>query len=234
MKYLLFRLYAPMCSWGDIAVGEIRPCFTHPSKSAVLGLVAGALGIRRTEEDKHRALSDAIGFAVLLESMGIPLSDYHTAQVPSGRELYCTRRDELSGERSDLNTILSKRDYRSDALYTIVLWERARCDWGLSRIKDKLEQPEFVPFLGRKACPPALPYEAQIIDAVSINEAIGKVKFMDIQKLGFKSNGQRILYWDSDAEAGVEPQHIFERRDAPLSRARWQFDMRTEKYAVLA
>jgi hypothetical protein len=42
-----------------------------------------------------------------------------------------------------------------------------------------------------------------------------------------------MLYWDEDAAAGIEQQHIFERRDLPLSRGRWQFDMRKERHAAL-
>lgn len=233
MKYLLFRLYGPMSSWGDIAVGETRPSFAHPTKSAVLGLIAGAMGICRDEEEKHRLLAEEIGFAVQVEFMGHPLSDYHTAQVPSGKERYCTRRQELSGEKSELNTILSTRDYRTDGLYIIVLWQRKNGELSIEKIKEKLGQPEFVPYLGRKSCPVALPFEAQVIDAVSLVEALAKGKFLDIQSLGFKSAGQKMLYWDDNAVAGVEQQYIFERRDLPLSRGRWQFDTRKEGYAAL-
>ena len=56
-EYLLFRLYGSMASWGDIAVGEFRPTFDHPSKSAVMGLIAAAMGIRRDEEERQRELA---------------------------------------------------------------------------------------------------------------------------------------------------------------------------------
>lgn len=233
MRYLLFRLYGPMSSWGDIAVGETRPSFAYPTKSAVLGLVAGAMGIRRDEEEKHRALAEEIGFAVQVEFMGRPLSDYHTAQVPSGKERYCTRRQELSGDKSELNTILSTRAYRTDGLYIIVLWPRKRGEWDIEQIRVKLEHPEFVPYLGRKSCPSALPFEAQVVDAVSLREALAKGSFLDIQSLGFKSVGQKMLYWDEDAAAGIALQNVFERRDLPLSRGRWQFDTRKERYAAV-
>ena len=55
-EYLMFRLYGPMASWGDIAVGEYRPSFAHPSKSAVMGMLAAAVGLRREEEDKIAAI----------------------------------------------------------------------------------------------------------------------------------------------------------------------------------
>lgn len=233
MKYLLFRLYGPMSSWGDIAVGETRPSFAYPTKSAVLGLIAAGLGIRRDEEVKHLQLIESLGFAVRVESFGVPLADYHTAQVPSGKERYCTRRDELSDERSDLNTILSTRDYRVDGLSTIILWEKKACECGLAGIVDKLVRPSFVLYLGRKSCPLALPLEPQIVEAVSLIEALGKGVFIDIKALGFKNTDQKMLYWDDCDYAGVEQQHIFERRDLPLSRGRWQFDVRKERHAAL-
>jgi CRISPR system Cascade subunit CasD len=233
MEYLLFRLYGPMCSWGDIAVGEIRPSFVHPSKSAVLGLVAGALGIRRDEDDKHCRFAETLGFAVLVERAGAPLSDYHTAQVPSGDVRYCTRRDELSGDRHDLNTILSTRYYRVDGLYTVILWERMQSEWSLDVIAEALVEPVFAPYLGRKSCPVALPFEPQVVEAVSLTEALGKVRFLDCQQLGIKPLEQRMLFWDEFCQAGIEHEHIFERRDMPLSRVRWQFDVRKERHAAL-
>src|SRR5215470_15857056 len=109
--YLVFRLYGPMGSWGDIAVGEVRPSTVHPSKSAILGLIAAALGIKRpntTRDDTersalevaHGALAQGYGFAVCVDAPGVPLVDYHTAQVPSSgtgrnRRQFATRHDEL-------------------------------------------------------------------------------------------------------------------------------------------
>jgi CRISPR system Cascade subunit CasD len=46
-RYLLFQLYAPLVSWGAPAVGEVRHTDTIPTRSALLGLLAAALGIPR-------------------------------------------------------------------------------------------------------------------------------------------------------------------------------------------
>ena len=51
--YLLFRLHGALASWGDIAVGDIRPSYRYPSKSAVIGLLAAALGVERDEHHKQ-------------------------------------------------------------------------------------------------------------------------------------------------------------------------------------
>ena len=54
MRFLLFTLYAPMGSFGEIAVGERRMSWARPGRSAVLGLVAAAQGIERTDEAAHQ------------------------------------------------------------------------------------------------------------------------------------------------------------------------------------
>jgi len=104
-NYLLFRLYGPLVSWGDIAVGVNRPSYDHPSKSAIMGLIAAALGIRRDEEEKHRELSELYNFAVAVYSSGTFLRDYHTVQIPSvsaikNPEIYnCQKRRTRSRKR---------------------------------------------------------------------------------------------------------------------------------------
>ena len=52
--FLVFQLYGALASWGDIAVGEYRPSQGHPSKSAITGLLAAALGIEREDDAAPR------------------------------------------------------------------------------------------------------------------------------------------------------------------------------------
>jgi CRISPR system Cascade subunit CasD len=237
-EYLIFRLYGPMAAWGDIAVGETRLSYLHPSKSAVLGIIAAALGINRNQEDEHLKLVNGYGMAVLVTSPGTPVSDYHTAQVPpSGagrnRRTFTTRRDEiLALPRDGLKTILSRRDYRMDALYIVGLWKRVGAPYDFKTIANQLGAPIYTLYLGRKSCPLALPLEPQVVNAPNLHDALRKAKFIDIEELRWlPTAGKSALYWDEDAKISFEPQHIFERRDIPLSRKRWQFDVRREYQA---
>lgn len=235
-KYLLFRLYGPMCSWGDIAVGETRPSFAYPTKSAVLGMVAAALGIKREEDDKHQHLAESYAFAVLVEDMGVPLVDYHTAQVPPGKEQYFTRKDELNLiPKSELKTILSTRDYRMDAIYTVALCEQTENQWSVEKLQEALISPVFTLYLGRKSCPPSLLLQPKIVEADTLREAIRNVKFVNLSDLtgtDFQRENKKMLYWEKDMNSGIVEEHIFERRDVPLSRQRWQFDVRKEYHAA--
>lgn len=237
--YLLFRLYGPMAAWGDIAVGEFRPSFSHPSKSAVLGLLAAALGIRRDEEHVHQAMATAYGFAVRVDAAGSPIRDYHTAQVPpadSGRhkKTFATRKDELAVPREDLRTILSSRDYRCDSLYTVCLWTIGDSSpYSLAQFEASLAKPAFTLYLGRKSCPLALPLQPQVVQASDLREAFHAACFEDsIFSNSMPSSEMVDIYWEGADTNGYTAVHTIERRDSPRSRRRWQFAMRSEHYAT--
>src|SRR4051794_6914258 len=104
---LAFTLYAPLASMGDIAVGERRGGFDRPARSAVLGLVAAALGLERHDEAGHAALDRSYGLAQRVRTGGTLLEDYHTVQAPQAdrKARWATRRDALASPR--LETLLS-------------------------------------------------------------------------------------------------------------------------------
>lgn len=255
--YLLFRLYGPLAAWGGIAVGEFRPSFGHPSKSAVLGLVAGALGLRRTDQASLDALAAGYGFAVRADTPGEVLRDFHTAQVPSRQKrIFMTRKDELAGPNHDLNTILSSRDYRVEALYTVALWARPHAPYTLNVLADTLRRPRFVPYLGRKSCPLALPMQPQITSAAALPLAFSQVQFAEATDLlpdftpkeqpgpfrqmlkgsYLPEHNSAALYYDLDADIQEmeAATHIQIRRDQAGNRLRWHFTERQEGYARLA
>lgn len=231
-NYLLFRLYGPLASWGETAVGEVRPSAAWPGRSAIIGLLAAALGIRRNDEERLSELAAACGMGVCVESSGTLLRDYHTIQVPPERRgvRHLTRRDELKSET--LNTLLSQRDYRSDAHYIVAIWEKKGGDNDiLKRLQEALQRPRFMLYLGRKSCPPALPLAPQIIQAADLRQAFDSARFADANLLvALPSNGERIFVWDESVEAGMTPMHVSPRRDEPTSRKRWQFAERDEYY----
>lgn len=232
-EYLMFRLYGPMAAWGDIAVGEYRPTFAHPSKSALLGLIAAALGLRRDEEDAHQKLADSYAIAVLIDNMGILLRDYHTVQAPSAKKgiTHGSRRSELSS--ADLNAIESKRDYRCDALYTVAIWSIGKSPaYKLIDLAEALKHPAFTLYLGRKSCPLALSLHPQIVEGENLKQAFSKANFPDEEMLRYLPKSEYSwIYWERDEESGFMTEGIITRRDNPLSRRRWQFSDRQEYYA---
>src|SRR5690606_7912509 len=164
----------PIASFGAVAVGERRPTWDRPSKSQILGLVAGALGIERGEAERHRALAAALGFAVRVDNPGMLAADYHTAQVPPARRQrrFATRADELGVPRTELKTILSRREFRTGSLHTIALWERTPGAISLDDIARALETPVFTPYAGRKAHVLMLPLRPEVHEAEGLHAAL--------------------------------------------------------------
>lgn len=246
--WLLFQLYGPMSSWGEVAVGEARGTETHPGRSALIGLLAAALGIRRDDEDRLHKLSASFRFAVEVRSSGHFLRDYHTAQVPVQSALKKhpsrTRRDELMVPKDKLGTILSTRDYRCDAYYRILVEAIGQTEWTLDQLQAALLEPVFPLYLGRKSCPLSLPLAPRLVKAPSLVRALAQVAPMGPEHIAqgqFPGESSSIdtdqmlsLYWDEGMEAGIEPEQAFTRRDQPRTRGRWQFDQRQENHAQIA
>lgn len=236
MNYLVFQLQAPFSAWGETAVGEFRPTANYPSESALLGLLAAALGIRREEEDTHAALHRGYSFAIGVLASGRLLRDYHTAQVPGRVSLknlpHNSRRDELNLPKIDLNTILSTRDYRQDAANIVAVQVHDGAPYALGDLAQALAKPRFTLYLGRKAYPPALPLNPQIIAAENAHAALCDYR----QELG-KRSGETIpeferIVWGEGIESGTIHDLEVVRKDRVLSREHWQFGDRTEYVAL--
>lgn len=254
-EYLVFQLYGPMASWGDIAVGETRPSAFIPSKSAILGLIAAALGIKRPDtvctveerrelEDTHNRIACGYGMAVRVNMLGAPLQDYHTSEVPHGSG-YATRRDEIQAilcqKKSGVQfkgTILSQREYRQDAFCAVAIWERLESPYALHDLKNLLLEPGFTLYLGRKSCPLALPLNPKVVSEKNIEEALALVSFPPEPNNCFerflREQPERPLFvWDVDADTALRKEQTVQRRDNILSRQRWQFEVRSEHQGYL-
>ena len=236
-EYLIFRLYGPMASWGGIAVGEFRPGEKSPTKSAILGLIGAALGIRRDDAAAQARLQGGYLMATIAHTPGSLLRDYHTTQVApeiarKRNWRFATRGEELSLPRETLST----REYLCDALYTVCLWEAtAEPPYPLAEIAERLRKPVFALYLGRKSCPLALPVQSQIVTGVNLHEALTTASFQD-QKLltwlpGRGSEGT--LFWEGSDEVGFPagPAYATPRRDHPTNRSKWLFEERIEREA---
>jgi CRISPR system Cascade subunit CasD len=183
MEYLLFRLYGPLASWGEIAVGESRHSASYPGKSALVGLLAAALGIRRDEEERQLALSISYQFGVKVVSTGHLLRDYHTTQsapkIAVDRYRPATRKDELAALRAYRaevanysGTILSSREYRCDALSVIAVRALDQPPFYLRDLRDALLEPKFCLYLGRKSCPLAAPLNPLVREAKGFGQVL--------------------------------------------------------------
>jgi CRISPR system Cascade subunit CasD len=238
-EYLVFRLAAPLAAFGDIAVGERRATWDVPSKSGVLGLVAAALGVPRSEGATHLAMHAGLGFAVRQDRAGRPLRDYHTAQAPKARKgkMWRTRREELDAD--DLNTVLSERLYRVESAATVVLWRKGENGPGLPAVEAALKRPVFGLYVGRKACPLGWPPRPRLVSVQDVSAALAAYDaseaMADNALRRFRSRAERgppALWIEVGAGAdpgdGIVVRERRQRRDGLMNRPLWQFTDRTE------
>src|SRR3989338_6024532 len=228
MDYLIIQLEAPLSSWGETAVGEYRPTANYPSESALLGLLAAAIGIEREDEAAHQMLRVGYGFAIGVQSTGRLLRDYHTAQVPGQSDLknksHRSRRDELNLPKDKLNTILSTRDYRQGLACLVAVCAGNEAPYPLVDLSHALQKPKYVLCFGRKACPPSLPLWPQVVVAASALEAMEKYR----KQLAALAENLTValveqLIWGGGIAAGCDEDIQVVRKDRLLSRKNWQF-----------
>jgi CRISPR system Cascade subunit CasD len=239
--FLTFTLAAPLASFGGVAVGERRGSDGRPAKSAILGLLAAALGIEREDEDEkaHAALALEFFCAVRIEDFKVRaprrlMTDYQTAQSPPrGRnQRFATRRDEVA-DKQNLGTILSYREYRSDCSFSIALWPRvSSLRFSLEDLAKALREPIFVPYAGRRACPLMLPMQPLVLDASDVRAAFEmrdercEKQRAFLERYGLLATAHAIAH-DADAVSGVRGRRE-RRRDQILHRGRLQFGLRDE------
>lgn len=146
MRAVGLRLEGPMQAWGGPVAGDDRPSIGFPTKSGVLGLVAGALGIDRADVTSLVALHRELQVVVRVDQPGVRGVDFHTAQaVPRG-------------DRGVAETVVSRRSYLYDASFAVLLLGRGEgVGPTLQTIVEALAHPRFAPALGRRACPPSKP-----------------------------------------------------------------------------
>lgn len=240
---ILFTLWAPMAAMGDVAVGERRAAFDRPGRSAVMGLIAAALGLQREDDDGHSALDAGYALALQVLSPGGLLQDYHTVQAPVARKgaVWPTRAAALAADK--VETLLSLRDYRADPVVTVALVARQDPRWPPSAVAAALLRPAFALYFGRKACPLGLPPRPLVFEGqrlapgfAAVHAARPEPERRVIDALGL-DDAEATVYADRDiADADLladdyQVLRVERRRDRPVSRRRWQFEMRDEVVA---
>ena len=135
MKTILLKFAGPMQSWGTDSHFETRHTDLYPSKSAAIGLIGAALGIRRDDDIKE--LVD-IKFAVRVDQEGSLLKDYHIA-----------RKYKTSGDIE--GTYVTERYYLEDAVFVVAISHED--DNLIEKIYEALKRPYFQMFLGRRSIP---------------------------------------------------------------------------------
>ncbi|MGI5939726.1 MAG: type I-E CRISPR-associated protein Cas5/CasD [Thermoleophilia bacterium] len=232
---LLLRLEGPLQSWGTRSRWDVRDTGTEPSKSAVVGLLGCALGLRRHDRDLEW-LDRNLHFAVRVDRPGVIATDFHTVtgyhrtaaqefKVSGGTVKRLTKAREL-GE----STIVSPRDYLHDASFLValsseqpLLLRQLAGDVAHPTWMGSLCHPRWPLYLGRKSCVPTRPVFLGLTDDYDgLEDAVRRACW---ERAGTAA-GQppRVDAWIEDCDG------TFERQDAlRLNRGRF-FGVRRCRY----
>lgn len=147
MTGFLLHLSGPLQSYGTSGVFNTRDTAGHPTRSAVLGMIAAALGYERGHD---LTTMRPIELTVRIDNPGRRISDFHT--VGGGRPADQTPPTAAGGRRPrGQGTIVTVRDYLADAAFTVAV-THPDPDWA-HRTHHALRHPHWAPHMGRRSCP---------------------------------------------------------------------------------
>ncbi len=150
-EYLILRLQGVMQAWGRHTFEDYRPIESFPTRSGVVGLLGGCLGIDRQDIAQREHLSNSISMAVRMDQRHcspIMMTDFHTvlkARMAKGND------------KSNKNAVMSYREYQCDAHFTIALGLKQHSFYSLDQLECALKAPQYTPVLGRRSCPITAP-----------------------------------------------------------------------------
>lgn len=135
MKTILLKLAGPLQSWGTNSHFEYRRTDNYPSKSAIIGMILAAMGIRRGVDENLIIELNKFDFALRIDQEGDILEDYHIVQ----------------NRLKEASFYVTKRYYLEDAVFLAALGSENRAV--IAEIEHALKYPHFQPFMGRRSCP---------------------------------------------------------------------------------
>lgn len=137
LKTLLLKFAGPLQSWGTNSDFETRHTDLYPSKSAVIGMIAGSLGYRRDEDEKINQLK-SLDFAVRIDQPGNLLRDFHTAKTYTTNGTF-------------IRTYVTNRYYIEDGVFVVAVGSED--EKIIDSISVAIQKPYFQQYMGRRALP---------------------------------------------------------------------------------
>lgn len=205
MSVLTLRLAGPMQSWGSSARFARRTTERAPTKSGVLGLLAAAQGRRREDDLTDLA---ALAFGVRLDQPGTRVRDYQTAQ---------------HGD-TDKSMPVSERFYLADAVFVAAI---EGDDTLIAELHQAVRSPYYLPFLGRRSCPPSRPVDLGVHREGDLWTALEGEPWQASEWMQRRRRNDRRIELEgiADLRTGSGPGDSL--RDQPIS-----FDPRHRRYGL--
>lgn len=178
-RWLVLRLAGPLIAFGGVSIDQLGVTRDFPAVSMLTGLIANALGYRRTDWAAHQALQDRLVFAVRQDvehSAGL-LMDMQNARLGKTDKGWTTGgipegRDGASHSAPHRR----QRYYHMDAQLTLAMrLEPADGSPDLDGLATALERPRRPIFIGRKPCLPTGQIADGFVTAADAFSALKKI-----------------------------------------------------------
>lgn len=218
MKTILLKFAGPMQSWGTDSHFETRHTDLYPSKSAAIGLIGAALGIRR--DDKSICDFDSLKFAVRVDQEGSLLKDYHIA-----------RKYKNSGDFD--RTYVTERYYLEDAVFVVAISHED--DNFIEKIYEALKRPYFQMFLGRRSIPVLADFILGNFDG-DIRTVLEKCEWQarDYYKKRYNTSQKSLdIYCDKGVFDNADREILRQDKVISFSNKNRQFSFRYEDHAKI-
>ena len=141
MTTAILTLRGLLQSWGDTLSSEVRRTGHRPTKSAVVGMAAGAMGLRAGSSVSHLL---NLEFGVRSDFVGLVVEDYHIGRTWNLKKPY----------REDTGTTVSRRHYLEDSAFVVALSGDPVL---ITEVAEALRNPVLYPYLGRQGAMPSMP-----------------------------------------------------------------------------
>jgi CRISPR system Cascade subunit CasD len=206
MRCLLLVLEGPLLAFGAEAVDSRGVVSDFPASSMLTGLLANALGYRRTDREKLARLQERLQFVARIEREGSRITDFQTAQLGKDDEGWTTSgapegRD--GGAATYQSPHIRRRDYDADKQVIVALTLAEPDEWpALDDLAAALRHPARPLFLGRKPCLPDRRIFEAILDADDL-----------VSALPLNETAKWMLLPDGSAKPHDERRLISDKRD---------------------
>jgi CRISPR system Cascade subunit CasD len=229
--WLVVVLAAPLASFGEDAGNARRGTAERPTHSALVGLAGAALGVERGDKQGQLRLAEAFFTATRTLRPGAPMTDFHTFQsLPAAKGPVATRVEALA-RRGELETSITRRDYRSDGLWQAAFTPRPGGELALDALRDAFARPRFPLYAGRRSCPLAFPLSPLLVTDASVDTAFydhARQLNGDFKREILRETGGVLAIDARLPEPSANTSRRHRRNDEPGDRTRWHFSPRAE------
>jgi len=179
MQTLLFGFNAPMASFGTASKAKLRDTESRPTKSAILGMCAAALGYDREAAEQLGALYKLN--VATWSTYGSKIFDYQTISAFDRARGTMTSFRRAQMTRHDMTTDNKVRKiFLTDVRVRVAIWaDDEEGEALLEQIVPALREPVFNLYAGRRNCPISLMVPAEIVSTENPDAAMRDAFFRE-------------------------------------------------------